>query len=393
MIALFLLAGATVGAHANAAAPALTAASAHKPMAPVTRATSRASLTKGHRIPVSQLIEDLSAPTVASRVAALKGLALWGPAAASAVPAIINALNDNRACGFGALSTRISPEVTNQVLNCLKAIGPSARSAAPYLVTMLTDRNELFRMGSVMDTLLSTGLDDSAASTIVHVAKSEGKLTQTRTQAIRLLGIIDPPSVEAKEVLLEIVQDRNDKPSRDEAIKSLAIISDRTVALEKLAPLKKPEDVLQLSELRAALAIAPSNTLKSRIDAVKHASELGTKAASLVPYLIQILTSTSTKPELSLECCKALGGIGPEAVAALPALVSKLMSEHDELDRGAICRAITSVDPQGKRTIPLIMPALEDPFRARITLELLDEISTGQSTALALSARKRWHMK
>src|SRR5262249_10947020 len=136
-----------------------------------------------------------------------------------------------------------------------------------------------------------------------------------------------------------------------------------------------------------------ASDMEQRLTALRKIGELGSDAAILVPSLVQIVADPSSNQALALESVKALGNIGPKAIASLPALVSKLMSGRDEFDRGTICRSITSVDPLGKRTIPLIMPALEDPFRARVAIELLDEIGTGESTNLAVRTRARWHMK
>jgi hypothetical protein len=344
----------------------------------------------GKQAQVAQLIEQLAVAKVEVRLAALKGLAQLGADAGPAVPAIITVLNDNRDCQFGTLSSRISPVITDQVLNTLKAIGPAGKIAAPYLVTMLTDRNELFRLEQILDTLAYTGLDDSAAKTIIYVTRSEGKLTKTRKLAIHLLGIIDPPSGAARDVLNEIIQDRNDKPSREDAMSALKILLDNMAKRDAaVANGEKPEITEQMSELAAAL---DSDDIHMRLDAAHKVGELGPKAAILVPHMITIITDQSTDKRLGLETMKSIGSVGPEAGAALPALISKLMSEHDELDRGSICRAITAIDPSGKRTMQLIAPALEDPFRARIALELLEEIGTGESTNLAHKVKLRWHM-
>jgi HEAT repeats/PBS lyase HEAT-like repeat len=339
---------------------------------------------------VSNLIVKLNNPSIEVRLGALKSLSQLGSAATSAVPAIINALNENRSIGFGTLSKRISPAITDAVLDALKSIGPGARNASPYLVTMLVDHNELLRRDKILEALNSTGLDDSATKTVIEVTREEGKLTNTRLLAIRLLGEIEPPASEAREILQDIMEDHNDKPSRTEAAKALSSIDERMKKLEA-ATGDTAGQIDELRQLRNALDEA--DDADQRIAAIKKVGALGEKGNPFVPRLIQILNKADCAAAVKLETMKTLGYIGTDASAALPALIANLMDEKDELDRGAICRAIAAVDPEGQRVLPLITPALDDPFKARIAIQLLDEIATGDSTNLAQKARDRWHIK
>lgn len=384
--------------HSQAQALAVAGTPASTGPAPHVPSQNRVSKpTRSHkqaRVPVSQLAQQLAASSVQVRLAALKGLAEWGGQASPAVPAIINLLNDNRASGFGSFSTVVSPQITDQILATLKSIGHPAKDAAPYLISMLTDRNELFRRDKVLETLLSTGLDDSGTKTIILMVGEEGKLTNTRLMAIKLLGMIDPPAGEARDTLKDIIGDRNDIPSRKQAMDALKMLEDREAEIEAASKNKKPQEneaAAQIKELRHRLNDAADK--EAKIEVLQKIGNLGEKAAPMAPYLVPILTDPATEHNVRLQTAKTLGFIGQSASAALPGLISTLMEEKNELDRGEICRSITSVDPDGTRSIPLIMPALEDPFRARVAIELLDEIGTGESTTLSQHVRNRWRIK
>jgi len=79
---------------------------------------------------LSSLIADLKAQAPMTRNAAAYSIAGIGPAAAPAVPALIEALDDE------------SPAVRFPVCVALLEIGPAASAALPALEKALDDRNE-----------------------------------------------------------------------------------------------------------------------------------------------------------------------------------------------------------------------------------------------------------
>lgn len=79
---------------------------------------------------LSSLIADLKAAAPMTRNAAAYSIAGIGPAAASAVPALIEALNDDNAA------------VRFPVCVALREIGPAASAALPALEQALDDGNE-----------------------------------------------------------------------------------------------------------------------------------------------------------------------------------------------------------------------------------------------------------
>jgi HEAT repeat protein len=83
---------------------------------------------QGH--PLHELIADLRAAAPMTRNAAAYSIAGIGPAAAPAVPALIEALHDQEAA------------VRFPVCVALREIGPAASAALPALEEALDDRNE-----------------------------------------------------------------------------------------------------------------------------------------------------------------------------------------------------------------------------------------------------------
>ncbi|HEY9793396.1 MAG TPA: HEAT repeat domain-containing protein [Candidatus Obscuribacterales bacterium] len=336
---------------------------------------------------LEQLVAQLHTSTAQKRISALKALSAMGPAAAKAVPDIIAVLNDNRYLGAGAqFSRRISPAVTDAAIEAFSKIGKDAADAAPYLVQMLDDRNELFRRQQIMDALSNIGADNTATATIMRVVCEEGKFTNTRLQAIKLLGQIRPPAVDSIDLLKEIAEDKNDQEARKAALQSLSSISQ---AAQRADYAKPTADRAEQVTLTAKLAAGQDKS--DRLAALNKVSDLGAKASPLVPKLIAMLDDGDS--DIESADLDALANIGVSAAAATPALVAHLFVQKDDSRRADICHTISVIDPQGKLSIPLVQPALDDPFKAKIALELLDELGTPSSSSVAEATRKRWCLK
>jgi hypothetical protein len=341
---------------------------------------------------LQKLCAELQSTSVDRRVSALRQLATMGPAAAKATADIIEVLTDNRSFGAGAgngsssaFVHRISPEVTAAAIDALTAIGPGAESASPYLVNILSDRNELYRRSQVLNALAVIGADNSAAKIVMRIVGEEGKSTSTHTQAIVLLGKLNPPAVEALDLLKQIAEDQSDQSGRKAALQAISSIERITLSSEMKKP--TPENA-QENKISAELA---SNDKKQQLDAMDLIGELDGGGAMFVPRLMLLLRDGDN--DINSGVLDALANIGPPASAAAPALVAQLMAERDSGRRGEICRTITQIDPVGKLSIPLIRPALDDPFKARTAIELLDRLGTNQTAEIAAASRKRWCIK
>ena len=335
---------------------------------------------------LSKLTTELQQPSVQARVSALKSLAALGPAAAPAVPAIIDALNENRAGAAtgSAIGRPVSPTITDACLTALIKIGASAHDAAPYLTPLLKDQNELLRRPLVLQALNAVGPTSEAGSILTRVVGEEGRFTEARAIAIEVLGKVDPPATEACDMLRELANDRTDPKAQHAAEKALNSIVERSDAAAR----KEPVDA-SLQTLR--LKLDSSHPKEERIQACNDIAELGDKGAPLVPGLMNLVGDRDM--DIRRAAVDALGGVGSSAIVAVPSLVSRFLAEGNQSDRARFCSAITSIDASGKRTIPLLQEALDDPFKARLALEILNELGTDQSTSIAQKTRQRWRIK
>lgn len=336
-----------------------------------------------------QLVKVLQTNDVAQKVTALNQLAALGPAAAPAVSDIIDVLAENRtgSVGGAGFAKKVSPSITTAAINALAKIGKTASPATPYLVPILVDRNELFRRGQVLDALDAIGVDGSSTAIIMRMVAEEGKFTHTRHVAIRLLGKIQPPATDAVEMLQTLAKDESDKQARIESIAALATITRRAKLAEQKSRAAGETD--DDAAMRAALD--PNAEQADRLSALNKINNLGPKAAGMVPRLIQLLKDKD--PEVAKETLDALRAIGPAASAAVPALVMQMLAETNAEKQADVSRTIANVDPTGQRSIPLLQSALEDPFKARAAIRLLDEIASEKSTTLSTKAKRRWCIK
>jgi len=339
------------------------------------------------RATLDRLAHQLTANDVQVRIAALKQLALYGPAAARTVPAIVDVLNENRAAANAfSYGKPVSPVVTESALLALKKIGRAAHDAAPYVTPLLKDRNELFRRTQVLEALTSIGPSSDSTGVLMRVVNEEGKFTYTRALAITLLGRIEPPAVEATDLLRDLSEDVTDKRSRSEAMRALDSILRRA---STTGSTQASSDDQLLRTLR--MQIDSEKEIEMRIAALEQIAKLGSKAVPLVPTLMN--TMCDPDRTVSHAALEAIGSMHQSALIAVPSLVAKFLSERDQNERIFIARTISKLDPEGKRTLPLLQEPLEDPFQSRLAIEILQELGTDETTTIAQKARQRWKIK
>jgi hypothetical protein len=339
---------------------------------------------------VKLLVGQLHQPSLETRLSALKTIAAMGPAAAAAVPAIVDVLNENRAgtASVVGLGKPISPAITDAVLAALTKIGRPAHEAAPYVTPLLRDRNELFRRTQVLETLDAIGPASDSAQTLMRIIGEEGKATYSRALAIAVLGKIEPPPVEASEMLREISEDKTDPRCSAEAKKSLNSILERA-DVRRANPAPTEAEETELTRLRLLTDAAQSEQV--RVEALDKIAELGPKAASLVPAIMPITADKNSRVRHA--ALGALAAAGEAASVAVPSLTARFLSQNSPEERGYYRRAISKIDPTGKRILPLLQDALEDPFKARFAIEMLNELGTDETTSIAQRARQRWRIK
>jgi HEAT repeat protein len=314
------------------------------------------------------------------RLWAIFALSHMGPAAKPAVAVIPSALQNHQLRGAAAeLVMNIGPEAKDTIpalrpllddpdawlrwgaVDALGGIGPEARGAKTALIKALADpeygvrhraATALARLGAndaAVAEALARALKDPSAFVRVKAALALVKVDATRAQeavaalraaladaddggtAAAALGELGPAARDAAPALVALLKDR-ESWWRGTAAKSLGQIG----AADGVAPalLEALQDRDSLVRVRAAVALCG---LERRY------------TQTAIPVLSTALQARdfagSTARE---EAAEALGRLGPEAKAAIPALRAALQDDSG-LVRRAVRAALLRTDPRGKR--------------------------------------------
>lgn len=382
---------------------------------------------------IGRLIEVLrTAEDPGEATGAAQRLARFGPDAAAAIPALIDALSDGRGdvrdyaahalseIGVAAVEplaeaarTARSADARIYAMDALGRIGPAAAAAAPTLISLLTDRDGRVSRHA-MDRLPRLGIGAVPDLRVAITARDP----VLRRRAAFVLGAIGRKSAAAIPELLQATED-SDLSVRRNAMTALGAIGEAQgdVVARLTAVLN---DIGENSEAREAAAealgrIAPQDdgVVRSLIAAMDSgdyalcnaaATALGrvpAYAAQTVPPLIDALKDPRYAPARGFAGCgkaiSALGRLGAASVAAIPQLAAelsgirgytmrediedsidsitlRLQSEADTLADGALRDAITFLE-DGR-----------DLFQSGALYERLD----GTARLLTLTLQSRW---
>jgi HEAT repeat protein len=160
------------------------------------------------------------------------------------------------------------------------------------------------------------------------------------------------------------------------------------VALEKLGPdaksavpalqaaLRDPDQFVRRFAARALGAIGPAaapavNDLvqmlraENREEAEAAVSALAKIGKPAVQPLAKFLES-SNDPQMVIQVAKALGGMGPDAAAAVPALIEKLKNPPKvPAILAAIVEALGNIGPAARDAVPVIKDLMADKLLAK----------------------------
>ena len=250
-----------------------------------------------------------------------------GPEAAGAVPALIKLIqSDDR------------PEVVREAMITLGQIGPAAAPAVPVLIEELKSP----RPGVLVAAIFALGnigapAAQPAQDAIAKLADSDDMFIKMESNwALAKIDRANPDVLlHTTQILVDCL--RSDDPQI------------RIAAARGLADLK-PGPKLVLPELKKVMVGASPEVISNVVDAI---ASLGSEA---VPPLIEALRQKEVRPKVAI----ILGRIGPEAKAAVPALVEALNDENT-VTRQEVLFALASIGPEAKAAVPAIVGALQDP--------------------------------
>jgi len=272
---------------------------------------------------VDEAIRQLNAPAALDQEKAEEALALWGPDARAAVPAIVAILEQDL------------PFVRTGLLHVLVAIGPDAKEAVPVL--MKTAGNQNFHARYLSCRALGR-LGPAAKPAVGLLIKAlRDNVTSVRRNAAEALGRLGPAvAPEAVKPLIDTIDDPL-VPVREEAVRALGDFGD----------LAKPA----IPALEAA-AFSPQSRVQAQ--AALALWKLTKNAQPLLPVLKELLHGGN----LEWEAAQVLGEMGPAAEPVVPDLIAAL-ERGDESVQIFTAEALGRIGPAAKPALPALRKLLE----------------------------------
>jgi HEAT repeat protein len=274
---------------------------------------------------VSALVKRLQKGDADSRRSAAKALADAGDQARTAVPALQRALSDR------------DKYVRRFAAQSLGALGKASASSISSLGTLAKSQNE----------------DEQVRAAAVEAIGKIGGL-----QAVRPLGAVAedaklPAALRVKAVGLMAAIKPDTRDARNYASSATYYYSrilkakerDKDVSMETLRAVQK------LGAQSAAAVPAVAGLLKDGDRDVKRlAADVlvasGKQARPAIPQLLKVLKSDDNDRQLKHKAAVALGGIGPDAISALPTLkrIASDATEKDDRLRALASDAVKKIE-------------------------------------------------
>ncbi len=264
-----------------------------------------------------------------------------------------------------------SSDVREQAAGQLRAYGPEAEAAIPTLVEIAkTDSDYGARLGAAS----ALGAMGAAAVPALRGLLAPGEL-QDRWGVIFALGKIGQAAAPAVPELAQILKTDTDQKQRQAAAETLGKIgADAASAIPALIDAMRDKD--QFVRYHAVVALgAMGPAAPQAIPALKKAlrdSYVEVCWAAVVslgkisprealPELIATL-KTATSWSHRSEAAEALGKMGKDAQAAIPALIDALR-DKDNFVRERAIESLGMMGPAAKEAVPALQQALKDPYK------------------------------
>ena len=309
--------------------------------------------------PIAELIADLDSTNLSLQFPAFDVIGQLGTNGKPAAPALIKALNN--------------PAKRSLALTALMHLGPAAAEAIPQLIDALAARTMSGEInGRHYDNISRSGDSWPAANALVNIGpaalpalRDAAKSPDERTRiwaAFALLKAGEATNSEPMDVLMGELRFGSSLYQRDavEAAGSLGPLGAPLVAdLTALVPIPGFDQSEVIDALRrigpsaasattAIIAVLDSSNTLIRyraLDALNGISDAPPKSA--IPLLIKSLTVSDPTRSLDYpihsDAARALGKLGPDAREALPALIP-MMNDPDTRVASDVIAAVAQID-------------------------------------------------
>jgi HEAT repeat protein len=305
------------------------------------------------RRPLSSWIASLRDGDAKVRARGAYVLGVIGPEARRAIPSLLRALHDNDA------SVRVLAASSLSVLQA------EAEIMVPNLIRMLSSEDP--QDGAIIAFALGRygPRARDAVPALAQVLQSPHRVAHGA--AARALGEIGPGAEEAAPALIKCLADSIE---REYAANALFRIGSRAApalrnALSDESELVRVRAALMLLDIakhKVAVAVLPAvlmpKDLQVKSEAVRAIGEMGRDADAAIPALVAAFTSPSQEIRPAAE--KALVRLGSRS---LPMLLSAL-GHNDELVRMHAASALGFIPDQCECSLPSLVGLLEDPSPA-----------------------------
>jgi HEAT repeat protein len=236
-----------------------------------------------------------------------------------------------------------SPLARRQSIEIMGSIGPQAREAVPLVAAKLKDADESVRRAAA-EALRDMVPESKAAAPELRAALND-RSGMVRTAAAVALIRLEDSANEAVPVLAQAMADSRDMNAQ--------IIAAR--AAGSLGPTAVPI-------LTQCLKASPTTGMawgdrNMRAGAIELLGCMGPDAKAAVPALIEALEDKRMSQRC--EAARSLGRIGPEAKAAIPALKGLLQASDDSLRLESLV-ALARIDTQDESHIAALSECLKN---------------------------------
>ncbi|HEY2826081.1 MAG TPA: HEAT repeat domain-containing protein [Pirellulales bacterium] len=254
---------------------------------------------------IDNVLKSLASGKTADQLQATDDVVQLGPAAKTAVPALIKALNNS------------DPILQWHAARALSAIGPAAKDAVPALTAALKSSDPTVR-GYAANALEGIGDASQPAANALAALLADKNGDVRRAAMDALVGIHLKPETLVP-IMKQALEEANMDPSLTvPALNALANAGDPGIQV-LIAELKN-----QQAQYWACLALA----------------DAGPKAKAAVPELMRL--AQDKQPQLRMRAIMTLGAIGPDAKPAA-ALLIKALSDNENAVRYAAAFAIGQI--------------------------------------------------